>query len=95
MVRAAALDLCSNCTLHATPLRRIALGYVVCHSYFTPSSVHRYVAALPYVVVNNQTAMTTQLARQIKRALVVDTNPTAFAKHLSEDKGEALTTLQV
>ncbi len=39
--------------------------------------------------------MTTQLARQIKRALVVDTNPTAFAKHLGEDKGEAFTTLQV
>ena len=52
-------------------------------------------ASLPYVVVNNQTAMTTQLARQIKRALVVDTNPTAFAKHLCEDKGEDFTTLQV
>ena len=60
-----------------------------------PGANAQGVAALPYVVVNNQTAMTTQLARQIKRALVVDTNPTAFAKHLSEDKGEALTTLQV
>jgi len=55
----------------------------------------RYVAKLPYLILNKRTALTRPLAKMILRHLTRRSNPTDAADELQEYKAEALTALQI
>ena len=55
----------------------------------------RYVAKLPYIILNRRTALARPLAKMVVRHLTRRSNPTDAADELSEYKAEALTVLQI
>jgi hypothetical protein len=70
----------------------LLLLLLMSHAYAYASSL-RYIHSLPYVILNQRTAVTRRVEQRLTRA-GVKTNPTALAEEFLEDKHEALSSLQ-